>query len=555
MLRILRAFAWLRWRVLLNSLERRGSRDAIERFSMAFEQLTPILVFLLMVPSTLGLAAVGAYAGWQLALGEPRVMSFELLRFVLLGGCIFALVGPIVLPAGERTNAVRLLLLPIPRGLLYLAQAISAVADPWMLLVAAVVVAIPVGLAAGGAPGAAALIGVAGIILLVLLAGVTLVVTTVVQLVVRDRRRGEIITLFFIVLLPMIGILPGVFSEERHDRMGAGERRREPHPVWATFQRIATATVPSELYVRTTRDAAQSQVGYRSLATLAGTAIVLHGVAFVVFSRVLSSPAISGSSQSRTRWQSRLPGVSARTSAVALAQLKLGLRTPRGRSTILSPIVLFVVLAAMMFRSQSGARLGFIFLETGVGLATFACYVSLLSIVPLAMNQFAIDRAGLTLMLLAPLDTRSLLNGKAIGNALIAAIPCAICLIGAVALFPNGHPALWLCVPLALVATYILAAPVAATLSALLPRSVDMNSMGRSNAHGTAGFLGTLTFLAAGAPCLFLVLLANRILDRPILAPLFLLIWIAICAAVSIALLNPVARLFERRRENLAMTV
>ena len=267
---------------------------------------------------------------------------------------------------------VRLLLLPIPRGLLYLAQAISAVADPWMLLVAAVVVAIPVGLAAGGAPGAAALIGVAGIILLVLLAGVTLVVTTVVQLVVRDRRRGEIITLFFIVLLPMIGILPGVFSEERHDRMGAGERRREPHPVWATFQRIATATVPSELYVRTTRDAAQSQVGYRSLATLAGTAIVLHGVAFVVFSRVLSSPAISGSSQSRTRWRSRLPGVSARHLGGRAGPAEAG---PQDATRAFDdPFADRAVrgVGGDDVSKRVGREAGLHHFETGVGLATFA---------------------------------------------------------------------------------------------------------------------------------------------------------------------------------------
>ena len=43
MLRILRAFAWMRWRVLLNSLERTGARDTLERFSLAIEQLGPIV--------------------------------------------------------------------------------------------------------------------------------------------------------------------------------------------------------------------------------------------------------------------------------------------------------------------------------------------------------------------------------------------------------------------------------------------------------------------------------------------------------------------------------
>ena len=215
MLRILRAFAWLRWRVLINSLERHGGRDVLERFSLAMEQLTPTIILVLMVPSALSLAAVSGYAGWLLAQGEPRVCTFDAMRFVLFAGCLFAIVGPIVLPAGDRTNAVRLLLLPISRGVLYLAQGMSALADPWVLLVAAVLVSLPIGLAAGGAPGAAAIAALAGILLIVLLAGLTLAVTSLVQLAVRDRRRGEIITLLFIVILPMIGILPAALDADR----------------------------------------------------------------------------------------------------------------------------------------------------------------------------------------------------------------------------------------------------------------------------------------------------------------------------------------------------
>ena len=43
MLRTLRAFAWMRWRVLVNSLERTGARDRLERFSLAVDQLGPII--------------------------------------------------------------------------------------------------------------------------------------------------------------------------------------------------------------------------------------------------------------------------------------------------------------------------------------------------------------------------------------------------------------------------------------------------------------------------------------------------------------------------------
>ena len=57
MLRILRAFAWMRWRMFINSLEKTGARDKIERFSIAIEKLGPIMAAVLVIPSVLVLAA------------------------------------------------------------------------------------------------------------------------------------------------------------------------------------------------------------------------------------------------------------------------------------------------------------------------------------------------------------------------------------------------------------------------------------------------------------------------------------------------------------------
>ena len=59
-------------------------------------------------------------------------------------------------------------------------------------------------------------------------------------------------------------------------------------------------------------------------------------------------------------------------------------------------------------------------IDSGLSLATFGCFVCLFSILPLAMNQFAIDKAGFTRYMLSPLSIRELLQGKAVGNALIA---------------------------------------------------------------------------------------------------------------------------------------
>ena len=62
----------------------------------------------------------------------------------------------------------------------------------------------------------------------------------------------------------------------------------------------------------------------------------------------------------------------------------------------------------------------------GLSLATFGSFICLFSILPLAMNQFAIDKAGFTRYMLSPLSIGELLHGKAVGNALIAAGPARV---------------------------------------------------------------------------------------------------------------------------------
>ena len=562
MLRILRAFAWLRWRILLNSLERRGSRDVIERFSLAIEQLAPTIALLVLIPSAVALASLGGYAGWSLARGQARVIPFELLRFALFGACALAVFGPVVMPAGDRTNAVRVLLLPIPRSVLYVAHAASSLADPWILLAAAALLAIAAGLAAGGAGAAAIFAAVAGLTFIVILGGLTMLATTLLQLIVRDRRRGEALALVLVLVLPALGVLPGLLADRRgRDRPSVereeGEARR---PILVRIWRGASTIAPSEVYARTVRAAARAdfESGAPPLVALAAGAALLHVVAYAVYGRMLRSPGTLGASRRTGRSLlagRRVPGLSAAASAVAVNQLQLALRTPRGRSTLLSPIVVFVMLSLLMSRSQGDNELTVLRLGGGLGLAAFTSFVALLATLPLAMNQFAIDRAGLTMMLLAPLPTRTLLAGKAVGNALIAAIPAALCLTAAAILFPVSNPGLWAALPLTLLSVYLLAAPAAAVLSAIFPRAVDLNSIGGgSNAHGAAGLLGMLAFVFAALPPV-LILLAAAALGRPMLGPALILVWAALCAAVSPLLFAAAAATFDRRRENLAMVV
>jgi hypothetical protein len=140
-----------------------------------------------------------------------------------------------------------------------------------------------------------------------------------------------------------------------------------------------------------------------------------------------------------------------------------------------------------------------------------------------------------------------------VGNALIAAGPAAFCVLVSAAVFPGGSLALWAALPIALIAIYLLFAPAAAALSAIFPKVADLNSIGNNgNAHQAAGLLGMLSFAAAIVPCVLLTLIATRILRRPDLAPLLLLVWCALAFGLSQLLFIPVRRLVASRCETLA---
>jgi hypothetical protein len=256
----------------------------------------------------------------------------------------------------------------------------------------------------------------------------------------------------------------------------------------------------------------------------------------------------------REAWRRRLPGLSAGASAVALAHLRLAMRTARGRSILLSPVIMLVFCGVILRQKAGGAQISLLPFQSGAGVASFASFLCMLTMLPIAMNQFAVDRAGLTLALLSPLTDREYLSGKAVGNALVGGPPALVAIVGSFVLFPGGSPATWIALPLALMAIYLIVAPAAAIASALFPRAVDLNSIGRrGNAHGLAGLIGMAAFVAGAAPCVLIAFVALRWLHQPLLLPALLLAWCAVAYGLSIVLFIPARRIFQSRRENLAM--
>ncbi len=560
MLRTFRAFAWLRWRVFVNSLERTSARDTLERFSIATEKLGPIIALVLLIPSGIALFGLGMTAGFGLTL-PSWYLPVLLVRYFLLLATIFTIFGPIVLSSRDAGNVVRFLLLPIPRLALYISQMAGAFADPWILLTIPVLVGMPLGALVGGHPLVAALTLAAGMALLLLVVGLTSLTSTVIHLLLRNRRRGDLVMLLVVLVLPLIGLLPSILATNVavRNRDRQHPRASRPAPTLSTAQRAARqlfAVSPSELHHQIALSAASApRAALMPLAALAATALAVHLVGFVAFRRMLDMPATLGTRRGGAfggLWGRTIPGLSPGASAVAFTQLRLAMRTPRGRSILAGPLLIFAAFSVMVYRSGSLFFSG-LSIDSGLSLATFGSFICLFSILPLAMNQFAIDKAGFTRYMLAPLSIGELLQGKAVGNALIAAGPAVCCLVVPALLFRGGSAALWLALLFSVIATYVVIAPVAAALSAVFPRTVDLNSIGHaSNAHQGAALLGLLSFAAAAAPCALLVFGATKVLGRPQLAPILCVAWCGVAMVIARLLFIPVRRLVASRCEALA---
>lgn len=557
-LRLLAALARLRWRILVNSLTRAGKRDAVERLSRALESVIPIAIVVLLVPAAVTLAGLGGWTGLQLGRGAPdEAFALQVVRAVLMGVLALTVAGPaLVSGANHGPGLLRLLLLPIPTRLLYVAHAVGALADPWIFLCVPLLLGVTAGLAASGALVSAAVSLLAGLALLVVLLGIAALSSATLQLVVRDRRRAELVVLLGTLLIVIASLLPSaLIPTDRDEDRRSGRPRRDPEvPGWLVS---AGRALPSHLYAADLESGeTHGRAGGRlPLAGLFAWALAMHGLSWHIYRRLLVAPTTSGPAR-RARASGMahtVPGMPAAVSAVAVAFVRLGFRTPRGRSVVLMPMVMLGVFAGMALLRGESIPFGPIHLGGGYSLGIFGVALALLSLSPLSCNQFAVDRAGLTLQFLAPISARELLYGKALGGAALAAIPCAVAVLAGL-VTGGGSLALWAALALGAYSVYALLAPVAAVLSMLLPRSVDLSSIGSaSNAHQAAGLLGVLAFGLAAVPPAALAWGALRWVAHPIGAPLAVAAWAAAATGAALAGFRLASRLLEQRRENLAM--
>jgi hypothetical protein len=541
--RLVAALAWLRWRALVNALagRRRGSGGRVA----AWLGLVATVVLGLLATGIATALAVGAWlVGRALAAGDGAGPALVGLR---VAGAFFIVLLALftVLAAGRSAigDWTRLLLLPIGRRELHAVELIGGLGEPWLLVTVPSLLLLASALAARG--GAAMLLaGLGGALLYLTLGALATLLVLLVQLLLRDRRRAEVVMLVAMMAMMTLGWLPGAFLQRGHERkaerrseekarQSAPRERGAPRPATAAREaseraapapaatepravarepagRRAAASdpaaqrrstrlqrwlqpLPSEAYAQVLAHAAGGRPGRAAipLAILAAEATLLYALSALAWRRLVDSPAV-GSRRSRTLALPRLASPSSLAghpaTAIARVQVAITLRSVQGRIAVVSPTV---VAAAFSLTADFGRAFG--------GFTSLLGGTAVLALGPLSvmvyqavlLNQFGIDGPGFSLQTLSPLSDRDLVRGRAVAGAALA----LLALLPALVVTTLLHPATpWLLLPAAVLggaAAYLLVAPAALWISMLFPKAADLSKLGnQGKPHGAAVLAG-----------------------------------------------------------------
>jgi hypothetical protein len=569
-MRILRAFVWLRWRLVANAMRGGQRRDRFEQISRSIAMVLPLLLIVASVGSVLVISALGFYGGRVLTTNavDPEtvfIVASVVLFFVTAIIVFFAFWLPI---QSSLSRYTRLLLLPISRRALHAVEFTAAFADPWIALMAPGLGLFALGLLLGGWSVAAVIAGVAGLVLLITLAGLASVIALSMAWLFRSRRRSEMATLAFVMGLALISLVPAMvsnrFEGRDRDAIATGsfdelQRARDARDAELRRWFGWTQGLPSQLWVETVRSGASDEYARSGLAfsLLGAQALGLFAVSSFVHRRLIGS--IEGDHGGRggevrpvRLW--RLPGLSPAASAVALAQTRTALRTVRGRLSVLLPGPMLAMLALVVRQVPDEARLAEAVSTHGHWLLGVGLLFSIYSFQAFTMNLFGTDRAGLSMQFLHPVSAGDLSSGKLAGMGLVLGLTGLVCLLATAAVVPTGALPLWIGMILAGVATYLWLGPAFIVLSALFPVSADLSKTGSGgNPHGLTMLIGAILVPLAALPAAFMLLGAELWLDRPWVGLLAVASWLGVALASSGPLVRLASRTVLLRWENLAV--
>ncbi len=455
------------------------------------------------------------------------------------------------------------MLLPIPRRVLHLAETLAALADPWIGFVVPGLVLFAAGLLSAGRVEEGVVAFTASVALIAAVVGLSSLASFASEWIMRDRRRGEAFTLVFVLLISVVALLPAFFAtrEASIDAHVDDAPRKHARSIDVSVEKLPvwTRALPSELYARAVQREVEgsSASAWLLVGALVAEAVAIYGASSALHGWLLASSGNERAHHRRTvvdgasrRW----PFLTPAASAVAVVHARNALRSVRGRLAVLLPGPLIAGLALLARRVPGEVPFGSLMSAQSHMALGIGCVFSLYALQAFHLNQFASDRAGLSLHFLSPVPDVDLVRGKAVGGFLIYAVAIALCFVCAWLVTPGGPTLTWFFVLLGGTATYALFAPVAAALSALFPKTADLTQTGTGgNPHGFAVLLGTIAVMALGAPPGFVLAVVHGTLHQPVLAAVLLSIWAVFSVAIAFPACSLVAALVASRRENLAL--
>ena len=251
----------------------------------------------------------------------------------------------------------------------------------------------------------------------------------------------------------------------------------------------------------------------------------------------------------------RIPGLGKAASAVAWAQVRGSWRTIQGRLALAIPALTLLIMTFVFRRPEVREHL-FGLAAGGPILVLVAIFLALVGQQAVVLNQFAVDGTGLSLEFLGPLSDRDLLRGKAAGGAILTACSLVPALLAAAVLGGGSSPWLWPAALLVCLGSYAVMSPIAACLSILLPKAVDLRRLGsKGKPNQGAALIAMLILPFTLAPAVGLAALALLVWKSPGLLLALEAAWLVFGCAVAWWFLLVCEGFLVQRREAIFLTV
>jgi hypothetical protein len=599
----LKAFVWVRWRLMMNQWRRAGRLNAILMSILAVSALATA------IPLLIGSTALGIYL---IPKAEPAYLMY-VWDGLIVALLFFWMIGLVAeLQRTEPLSLSKFMHLPVSVGGAFLINYLSS------LVCLSLIVFGPIML--GYALALIYVKGVAMFQVLPLLAAFLLMLTALTyqfqgwlaSLMSNPRRRRTVVvvtTMVFVLMFQIPNLLnvyapwgPGQQAERvkaraarsnalieeykaldeafRTKKMDRAEYMRRQETIVAQLQagsplpedreeakqveqvaRIANLVLPIGWLPLGVMTAAEGSL-WPSLLGLAGLTSIGSASLWRAYRTTVGiyqgqptnrqavpaqpakAPATAGT-PGRSMLETHLPGISEPVSAVALASLRSLLRSPEAKMMLLTPAILIPVAGSMMLRGTHE------FPELVRPLIAVAGMIMVLfGLLQLMGNQFGFDRDGFRVYVLCSASRRDILLGKNLAFVPLVVIMAAIVLALVEIVYPLRVDHLLATIP-QYVSMFLLFCILANTLSILGPFHIPGGSLKPANPKLATVLLQFVMFAVAFPLTQALVLIPLGIeailifSGWPPRAPVYLVLSLVECAAVVVLYLYSLKRLGE----------